>query len=51
LLSLESATIVRGRPDVAPPQALRVAGLARLDEVTRRAVGTVGALSATSYGA
>jgi DNA processing protein len=39
-----------GKPDLAPPQVLWVRGSARLDEVCRRAVGMVGARTATSYG-
>jgi DNA processing protein len=39
-----------GKADLAPPQVLWVRGAARLDEVTGRAVGMVGAREATSYG-
>jgi DNA processing protein len=44
------AAAARGKPDLAPPQALWVRGPARLDQVTRQAVGMVGSRNATSYG-
>jgi DNA processing protein len=49
LAPMEAAAAM-GKPALAPPQVLWARGPARLEEVTRRAVGMVGSRSATSYG-